>query len=117
MLRIRAEQIEHLTPKDLRSLRDRLIGHVRQEMGAELFPYPPLEAQEVMDRLLADALDLGLTWETHIAAYAELRIAGGDDALDRLGYRHNPQAPKAEIAERFETFLETLPRPIWSGLA
>ena len=116
MLRIRSEQVEHLDPRAKRSLRDRLIGHVRQEMGADALPRAPLEAQTEMDAILGDALDLGLSWETHIAAYAELRLAGGEQALQRLGYAHNPQAPKAEIAEAFESFLERLPRPIWADL-
>ncbi len=116
MLRIREEQIEHLDQGARRSLCDRLIGHVRQEMGAEAFAHPPLEARRRMEEILSEALALGLSWETHIAGYAVLRIAGGPGALDALGYRHNPQAPKAEIAEAFEAFLDGLPTPIWSGL-
>ena len=44
MLRIRAEQVGHLTPNTRRSMRDRLIGHARQELGAR-FEWTPHEAQ------------------------------------------------------------------------
>lgn len=69
-----------------------------------------------MKAILADARNLGLIWETHIAAYATLRIAGGPRALERLGYAHDPRARSAEIAEAFQDFLDRLPTPIWAGL-
>jgi hypothetical protein len=114
MLKIKAEQVGHLTPERRRSLRDRLIGHAREALGAR-FPWTPQEAQAGMDALLAEALAMGLSWETHIAQYAVLRLALGEDALERLGYAHDAQKPKAEIAAAFEAFLDGLPQPIWAG--
>ena len=111
MLKIRAEQVGHLTPQTRRSLRDRLVDHAREELGpAALEP----DAGAQMDTLLAEALEMGLSWETHIAALALLRIARGDDVLADLGYAHNNQAPKAEIAAAFEAFLAGLSAPIWA---
>jgi hypothetical protein len=111
MLKIREEQVGHLTPVTRRSLRDRLVGHAREELGTKALA-PDAHAQ--MDTLLAEALDMGLSWETQIAAFALLKIARGDAVLTELGYAHNSQAPKAEIAEAFEAFLTSLSAPIWA---
>lgn len=111
MLKIREEQVGHLTPITRRSLRDRLIGHAREELGPDALDK---DAPAQMDALLAEALEMGLSWETHIAAFALLRIARGDGVLAALGYAHNPQAPKAEIAEAFDVFLSGLDAPIWA---
>jgi hypothetical protein len=112
MMKIREEQVGHLNPITRRSLRDRLIGHACAELGPS--SQAPGGAELQMDALLTEALEMGLSWETHIAAFAVLRIARGDGVLTALGYVHNKQAPKAEIAEAFETFLAGLSAPIWA---
>ena len=111
MLTIREEQVGHLTPVTRRSLRDRLIGHAREELGAGALAE---DARAQMDALLAEALETGLSWETHIAAFALLRIARGEGVLAELGYAHNKQAAKAEIAAAFDAFLAGLDAPIWA---
>jgi hypothetical protein len=111
MHNIPEEQIGHLTPTERRSLRDRLLNHAREQLGPAA---PPADAKGAMDALLAEALEMGLSWETHIAAFALLRIARGPDVLSALGYVHNKQAPKAEIAAAFEAFVDGLSAPIWA---
>ena len=111
MMRIREEQVGHLTPITRRSLRDRLIVHAREQLGPAALA---ADAPAQMDALLAEALEMGLSWETHIAAFAVLRIARGDAVLADLGYVHNKQAPKADIAAAFEAFLSGLDAPIWA---
>ena len=67
-----------------------------------------------MDAILAAALEMGLSWETHIADYAVLRAALGPGALEKLGYAHDAQQPKADIDAAFEAFVDGLPQPIWA---
>jgi hypothetical protein len=113
MLKIREEQVGHLTPVTRRSLRDRLAHHLRAELGPAALPPMGARTDALVDRLLGEALEMGLSWETHVAAFMLLKIARGDEALETLGYAHVAQAPKADIAARFEAFLDTLSRPIW----
>ena len=112
VLRVREEQVGHLSPVSRRSLRDRVLGHVREELGPGALPPVASEAAKLVETVLEEARDLGLSWETQIADYAVLRVALGPEALALLGYAHNAQAPKAEIAEAFAAFLDSLPRPI-----
>ncbi|MGG7565961.1 hypothetical protein ACQ5SO_07350 [Rhodovulum sp. DZ06] len=112
VMRIRDEQVGALSPVEQRSLRDRVLGHVRAELGPGALPPVASDAARMIDAALAEARDMGLSWETQIADYAVLRTALGEGALARLGYTHNAQAPKAEIAAAFAAFLDSLPRPI-----
>lgn len=114
MLKIREEQVRHLGAVGRRSLRDRVLAHVREVLGPGALPGPASQDARIVDRMISEALDLGLSWETHIAAYAALRAALGEAPLQRLGESLDTQAPKAEIAARFEAILHALPAPYCS---
>ena len=111
-MRIRQEQVGHLSPVSRRSLRDRVLAHVRAELGPGALPPVAAEAAALMDAALEEARGMGLSWETQIADYAVLRTALGEGALAKLGYVHDRQQPKAEIAAAFADFIDGLPRPI-----
>lgn len=115
MLRIREEQVGCLSPVARRSLAERILGHARMALGPGALPGPAAEDLSRIEALMDEALGMGLSWETHVAAFAALRLGLGEAALTQLGYAHRPQAPKAEIAAAFDDFLAGLPDP-WHGI-
>jgi hypothetical protein len=90
MLTIRPGQLEEFGEIRKRGFSDALLGSIAEKYPAEYAHLSEAGTRELMERLIASALRLGLEREGHIALFVELSIEYGER------FQRSPQAKRVQ---------------------